>query len=91
MTKYEFFRFLAQKWGMTQQEADLAYNKFMEVIWQSLKADGAVKLPGLGKFVIQERAARTGRNPRTGEAIQIPAKRAIKFTPASNLEDEVCR
>lgn len=48
-----------------------------------------IKIPGFGKFHAVERAARTGRNPATGETIQIPAKKSPKFTPGKPLKDSV--
>lgn len=60
------------------------------VIQQTLgKNDTEVTLPGVGKLVVDVRAARTGRNPATGEAIQIPEKCVVKFRPAKTLRDAV--
>jgi len=52
-----------------------------------MKKEGEVPLAGLGKFKVSKRQARTGRNPATGEAIQIPAKTVVKFTVAKALKD----
>ena len=66
-------------------------NAFLEslnfVIAESLAAGGEVVVPSLGKFSVKESAERTGRNPATGEAITIAAKRSPKFTPAKPLKD----
>jgi len=60
-----------------------------DVIAAELKEGGEVGLPGLGRINVEVRAARTGRNPRTGEALQIPAKRGPKFHPTQALKDAV--
>ena len=57
----------------------------------SLKKGSDVPLSGLGKFKVQNRKARIGRNPQTGEAIKIPAKKVVKFTVAKNLKDTVLK
>ena len=57
----------------------------------SLKKGVDVPLSGLGKFKVQNRKARIGRNPQTGEAIKIPAKKVVKFTVAKNLKDTVLK
>lgn len=58
-----------------------------DVATERLKAGDDVSLPGLGKLAVKTKAARTGRNPKTGEAIQIPAKRVPDFSPAKALKD----
>ena len=61
------------------------------VVTETLMAGGEVTLPGLGKFAVKESAERQGRNPATGEAITIAAKRAPKFTPSKYLKDVVAK
>lgn len=56
-------------------------------IEEGLEDEGEVTLPGLGKFVAKERAPRTGRNPKTGEPVEIPASVAVTFKPAKALKD----
>jgi DNA-binding protein HU-beta len=58
-----------------------------DVATERLKAGDDVSLPGLGKLAVKTKAARTGRNPKTGEAIQIPAKRVPDFSSAKALKD----
>lgn len=60
-----------------------------EVVKGALNAGDEVTLPGLGKFSVSERAARNGRNPRTGEAVQIAAKSVAKFSALKSLKDAV--
>ena len=52
-----------------------------------LKEDDSINIPGIGTFKVVERAARTGRNPHTGEQISIPARRQVKFIPGKNLSE----
>lgn len=58
-----------------------------DVVTERLMAGDDVSLPGLGKLAVKAKAARTGRNPKTGESIQIPAKRVPDFSPAKALKD----
>ena len=54
---------------------------------EPLKQGDSIQLPGIGTFKVVERAARTGRNPRTGEQISIPARRQVKFVPGKSLSE----
>ena len=60
-----------------------------DVSGQELAAGGEVPLPGLGKLKTKDRAARMGRNPRTGEAMTIPARRVVVFTPSEKLDRDI--
>lgn len=64
-------------------------NAFTHALTQALEKGERVALPGLGVFNVKERAARTGRNPRTGEVVQIPAKKVVKFTASKALQTAV--
>ena len=64
-------------------------DKLYEAMTKELATGGEVTLPGIGKLSVTQRAARTGRNPATGEALKIPAKKAIKFGVAKALKDAV--
>jgi len=59
------------------------------MVGEALELDGEITLPRIGKFSVGRRAARTGRNPRTGEAIEIPARRVVRFKPAKCLREAV--
>ena len=78
MTKAEFVVKFAEKTGLSKKEAAQAVNAFFEVTADALKAGDKVVFPGIFKAEMTERKARTGRNPITGEAIEIPAKKSIK-------------
>ena len=75
--------------GITQRQADDVFRAVLDYIEQSLAEGGPVLIPGFGRFSITERAARNGRNPATGEEIQIPASKAVRFKPAKQLKDAV--
>lgn len=60
-----------------------------DVILATVSGGGEVVLPNVAKIALKSREARVGRNPRTGEAVQIPAKRVLKFTPTKALKDAV--
>ena len=69
--------------------AQQAVEDVLNCISQGLLDDGKVQLVGFGTFSVKERAARTGRNPRTGEALQIPASKSVGFKPGKTLKDSL--
>ncbi len=93
MNKSEMARKLAARSGLTQaQSADVLETVFSPVngvIADELDAGGKVSIGGFGTFEARERAARSGRNPRTGEAITIAAKKYPAFKAAKSLKDRV--
>ncbi|PYD08066.1 HU family DNA-binding protein [Pseudomonas syringae pv. pisi] len=64
-------------------------NKLGQIVADQLESGAEITLPGIGKLKVTERLARTGRNPSTGAAIEIAAKKAIKFVPAKVLNDSI--
>lgn len=75
--------------GGTKAQAERVMETLINTITDTLKKGDEVSIAGLGIFVAKERAARTARNPKTGEAIQVPAMRVPKFKPAKALKDAV--
>ena len=75
--------------GTTRADAERAVETVIDSITMALKGGDEVSIAGLGIFVAKARPARTGRNPRTGETIQIKATRTPKFRPAKGLKDAV--
>ena len=73
--------------GMGIDAAAAAVDVVLGEIGHALEHGEDVRLSGFGTFRVKERAARAGRNPRTGEAIEIPARRAVSFSPAKALTD----
>ena len=89
MTKAEFIDKVADKSGLTKRDASAAVDAFLDSITEALSAGDAVSFTGFGKFSAQQRAARQGVNPRTGERVQIPAATVPKFSAGSQLKQAV--
>jgi DNA-binding protein HU-beta len=89
MTKSEMIGQIAENAGISKSEADKAYDAVISAIISGLKKDGNVPLTGLGTLKVAHRAARSGRNPSTGETIQIAAKNVLKFKASKSVEEEI--
>ncbi|MDO8624245.1 MAG: HU family DNA-binding protein [bacterium] len=89
MNKAEIAGKVQEKLGTTRADAERAVECVIDCITMGLKGGDEVSIAGLGIFVAKARPARTGRNPRTGETIQIKATRTPKFRPAKALKDAV--
>lgn len=89
MTKSELLNRLAEKVGETRKQAGMFLDALAEIAYGQVKSDGEFALPGFGKLVKKHRAARTGRNPATGEQIQIKAKTVVKFRVAKAAKDAI--
>lgn len=89
MNKSELIGAVAQKAGLTKKDTEKAINSFIEVVQEALAGGDTVAILGFGTFLARERSAREGRNPRTGEPIQIPAARVPVFRPGRGLRDAV--
>lgn len=89
MNKKELVKAMAEKLEITQKAAGEQLDAILEVITEELVNGGEVKISGFGTFSVAERAAREGRNPATGETIQIAASKAPKFKAAKALKDVV--
>ena len=72
--------------GFSRRQAAQAFESVVEAIVMHLEKGDRVQVPGLGSFVVGERAARTGRNPKTGESIPIAASRNVKFRASKELK-----
>lgn len=89
MNKKELVKAISEKLEITQKAAGEQLDAILDVIIEELANGGEVKISGFGTFSVAERAAREGRNPATGETIQIAASRAPKFKAAKALKDVV--
>jgi len=89
MTKTELQKRLAEKCKLTKDRASQVLNEILSGISEGLQADGQVRIAGFGNFTVKERAARKGRNPRTGEEISIPAKKVVVFSESKNLKERL--
>ncbi|AEI14844.1 MULTISPECIES: HU family DNA-binding protein [Flexistipes] len=89
MNKKELIEKMADKAGLKKTEAEKALKAFEESVVDTLKNGDKVTLVGFGTFAVSERKARKGRNPQTGQEINIPAKKAPKFVPGKLFKDSV--
>ena len=89
MNKTQFIDAIALKSGRKKKEAEAALNAMTEVIAEALKEGDKIQLVGFGTFEVKESAARKGRNPKTGEEIQIAASKRPAFTAGKALKDSV--
>jgi len=89
MKKSELVEAIATKAGITKADATRALDAFVCVVTESLSNGVKVPVSGFGTFATSERAAREGRNPQTGATVQIAARTAVTFKPASALKDAV--
>ena len=89
MTKAELVAKIADKAGLTQKDAGAALKASLEAIQEALVAGDTVQMIGFGTFKVNERSARTGRNPQTGKEIQIPAASVPAFKAGKALKDAV--
>lgn len=89
VTKGELVERVADTAGVSQTEADKVLNATLQAIETELERGGEVTITGFGKFSVSQRSARTGRNPATGETIQIPASKSPKFSAGAKLKTAV--
>ncbi len=89
MNKADLIDKIAEKCGCTKADAERMMDVVLDTITGTLKKGEEVAIAGLGKFTARMRAAREGRNPRTGEAVQIPSMRVPKFSASKTLKDAV--
>ena len=87
--KDEFVALVAEKMDATKDNANRSVDAFIEVVTDIVKNGDSVNFIGFGKFSIGERAAREGRNPKTGEKLKIKASKSPKFTAGKGLKDAV--
>ncbi len=89
MVKAELIKHIAGRTGLTQVAIEDVLNDLTKTITEQLAAGGSVKIVGFGEWSVKETAARTGRNPKTGEPIEIPAGRKVVFKSGSSLKNAV--
>jgi DNA-binding protein HU-beta len=91
MTKTELIAMTAEKTGMTKKDAEKAVAAVLDSISAELTAGNRVQLAGFGIFETKTRQARTGRNPKTKETIEIPASTSVTFKASKTLKDAVAK
>lgn len=89
MTKKELVSYVAEKANLSKKDAEIAVNSVFDGITEALKTDGKIQLVGFGSFEVKERAARMGKNPATGETIEIPASKSPSFKAGKALKDTI--
>lgn len=89
MKKAEFVAKIAEKSGLTRKQAEMAVAAFTQTVAEALKEGDKVQLTGFGTFEVKERPARSGRNPATGETIEIAASKAPVFKAGKGLKEEI--
>lgn len=89
MSRQDLVAAMADKTGLSKKDAEKAVKAFIDVVSEELVKGGKVQLVGFGTFEVAERAAREGRNPRSGEAMTIPASKMPKFKAGKALKDSV--
>lgn len=87
MNKTELIAVVAEKAELSKKDAENAINAFADAVSEELVKGGKVQIVGFGTFEVSERAAREGRNPKTGEAMPIAASRNPKFKAGKSLKD----
>ena len=87
MNKKQLVNKIASTTNQSKADAERMFDTITQIILDCLKSDEAVKIAGFGTYKVAKRKARIGRNPRTGEQIQIAASQKVKFLPAKGLKD----
>ena len=89
MTQSEVLNHFAEKFNMKRSQVKELLDELASLATKEVKSNGEFALPGFGKLVLSQRKAREGRNPQTGETIQIPAKTTLKFRVGKAMKDTV--
>ena len=87
MNKTELVAAMAEQTNLSKKDAEAALKAFIDVVSEELKKGEKVQLVGFGTFEVSERAAREGRNPQTGETMEIKASKTPKFKAGNALKD----
>ena len=89
MNKTELIQRVAEETGFSRKNVEIGLNAAIELITKALAAEEKVQIVGFGAFEVKERPARKARNPKTGEEIQIGARRSPMFKPGKSLKEAV--
>ena len=89
MNKTQLIDAIAAEAGLTKVDAKKAVDAFIKTTGEQLKDGEKIALVGFGTFSVSERPARMGRNPKTGEKIEVEKKRGVRFKPGSDLANEI--
>ena len=89
MNKSEFIAAVAEKSGLSKKDCEAVLDAFIRVIENAFRQEDKVQLVGFGSFEVRARSARTGRNPRTNEPVEIPAAKVPVFKPGKTLKEKL--
>lgn len=89
LSKARLVEILCDELGLTKPDARLMVDEFFESIRDALEQGHDVKLSGFGNFILRDKSARPGRNPKTGEMVPVTARRVVTFKPGSKLKKSV--
>ncbi len=89
MNKSELIDAIAEGSGLSKSDAEKALNAMIDAVQGAVAGGDKVTLPGFGAWSQSQRSARQGRNPRTGEIVQIPASKGVKFSAGAKFKDAV--
>ncbi|NMY53532.1 HU family DNA-binding protein [Pseudomonas sp. WS 5011] len=89
ITKEQLISDIAEAVDTPKSTVRAALEQLSEIVSDALENSDEITLPGIGKLKVSERPARTGRNPQTGQTLQIAAKKVVKFVPAKALSDAI--
>jgi len=90
MNKGDLINVISERTGIQKTTVQVIVSEVHDTISRALKSGDSVKIAGFGTFHVTERQARQGRNPRTGEVVDIPAKTVPKFRAGKTLKDSIC-
>lgn len=89
MNKNELIAAMSESSGRSRKDCEIALNAFTEAVEQALTTGDKIQLVGFGSFKVKSRAARTGRNPKTKEPVEIPAAKVPVFKAGKTLKDAI--
>lgn len=89
MNKAELVESISKVTGQTKADTERTVDAFVDIVTKNIKKKDGVKLVGFGTFAVSNRKARVGRNPQTGQEIQIPARKVPVFRPGKELKESV--
>lgn len=89
MTKSELVAQLAEEYGLPRRRAEEAVNCILQTMMEALAAGNRIEIRGVGSFSLKPHRAYTGRNPRTGETVEVESKYAVHFKPGKELRERV--
>lgn len=89
MAKAELVQELSTRLDMSRKDAEASLDAMIDMMFQKLGNGEEVVLPNFGKFTVENKPQRQGRNPQTGESVIIAARRAVKFKPGSRLKEYI--